>query len=193
MRTSNTILSDRIGRPLLLISVFALLLAGPSIVLAASNTATGDVAGDPDDLIDSDPFILNATTLALVKTAFLTDGTQLLSGASVPSGTLVQFMIYVDNEASIQVDDLNIEDDLDAAFVYQDDTLKIDASQGTGTAEDLIYDAVEATDPIDDDVELGDVAGVNGTLVSAGSGTSNAPLDVPARTVFAMLFTVEVQ
>jgi hypothetical protein len=161
--------------------------------LAATNQATGNIAGDPNDLQDSNIFTINSSTLALVKAAFLPDSTLLADGSTVPAGTEVQFLIYVDNDTDLQIDDINIADDLGVDFVYQSPSLKIDNSQATGAALNDIYLAVVGTANINDAVEAGDEAGVSGTVVSAGSTAGNAPLNVPANTVWAMLFTVEVQ
>ena len=78
------------------------------VAQAADNTGTGDVAGDPAALVDSNVFQLFSTgaALTLVKTAFLTsDGTPLTSGATLPQGTNVDFMIYVNNSASVTITD----------------------------------------------------------------------------------------
>ncbi len=165
----------------------------PSNALAADNDATGDIGGDATDLTDSNTFTLNSTTLALVKTAFLTDGTQLTSGATIPKGTLVQFMVYIDNSTAIAVDDVNVQDVLDVAFTYQAGTIKVDNSQNTGATEAAIYAAVNATAALDDAVDGVDEAGISGTTISAGSGAGNAQLDIAGSKVWAMLFTVEMQ
>ena len=168
-------------------------VVGVSAVRAADNQATGDLGGDPANLDDSNVVTINATTLALVKAAFLPDSTQLANNTTVPRGTLVQFLIYVDNSADVDAQNLNVEDVLAAGFAYQAGTLKVDASQATGATVNAIYLAVVGTTPITDEVGPADVAGITGTTISAGSSAGNAQLDVPADTVWAMLFTVEVQ
>ena len=67
--------------------VAALSLCFSGVAFATDNTATGDIAGVGGDLTDSNTFTINATTLALMKAAFLTDGTALTSGDNVPAGT----------------------------------------------------------------------------------------------------------
>jgi uncharacterized repeat protein (TIGR01451 family) len=171
----------------------ALLLATGPLARAADNTATGDIAGVDADLTDSNTFTINSATLALVKTAFLTDGTQLTSGATVAAGTLVQFLVYLDNPTGVAVADVNVEDVLDPAFVYQAGTLRIDNSVGTGSTEAAVYAAVNATTALDDAVDGTDAAGISGPTVSAGSGAGNTQVDAAAGSIWALLFTTRVQ
>jgi hypothetical protein len=171
----------------------ALILLAGSVANAADNTATGDIAGVPADLTDSNTFTINSTTLSLVKTAFLTDGTQLPSGTTVPSGTLVQFLVYLDNPTAAPVPDVHIQDVLDPAFVYEAGTIRADNSLATGATEAAIYAAVSGTVPLDDAVDGVDVAGIAGATVSAGGGAGNAQADAGANAVWALLFTVRVQ
>ena len=172
--------------------VCTLALASAGIAHAADNQGTGDIAGVGAALADSNVFTLNATTLALVKAAFLTNGTALASGSSVPSGTLVQFLIYIDNTTPIAVNDVNVQDVLDAAFTYQAGTIKVDNSQNTGATAAAIYTAVNATAALTDAISNGDVAGISGVTISAGSDAGNAQLDIAASKVWAILFTVQM-
>lgn len=160
---------------------------------AADNTATGDIAGDGADLGDSNTFTLNTTTLGIVKTAFLTDGTPLASGAALPRGTLVQFMLYIDNTTSVPVVDVNVQDVLDAAFLYEAASIRVDDTTATGSTAAAIYATVSATAPLDDGVDGLDVAGIAAATLSAGASSGNVQLDIPANSVWAMLFTIEMQ
>jgi uncharacterized repeat protein (TIGR01451 family) len=168
------------------------LVLAPNAALAAivTNTATGDVAGAPGDLDDA-TFDLDVSTLALVKTAFLTDGTQLASGAAVPRGSLVRFMIYVDNATAADVDSINVQDDLSTNFTFMPGTLQVDSTIVSGATEAAIYAAVSGAPAVTDAVD-GDVAGVAGTTVSAGDGAGNGMVTVPRNRVFALLFTARV-
>jgi len=177
----------------LILGIVTAIAVNPTLVLAADNDATGDVAGDTNDLTDSNVFSLNTTVLALVKTAFLTNGTQLTSGDDLPQGTLVQFLVYVDNSTGVVVSNVNMQDVLDATFGYQATTIKVDNSQATGATEANIYAAVNATAALDDGVDGTDVAGIAGATVSAGSGAGNVQVDVAANSVWAILFTVQMQ
>lgn len=183
----------RLGANVLCLTLLLLLLGTPGLAFGADNTATGDIAGQGADLTDSNVFSINSTTLALVKAAFLTDGTQLASGVSVPKGTNVRFLVYVDNTTTIPVADVNAADVLDALFAYQAGTIKVDNSVATGATAAAIYASVNATGALGDAVDGSDVAGISGTTVSAGSGAGNQQLDIAASSVWAMLFEVEVQ
>ncbi len=179
------------------VSLFAVFLSAfaPSISLAAvvPNTATGTIAGVDADLDDSNTFNINTTTLALVKTAFLSDGTPVADGADVPKGTTVKFMIYVDNTTDVPVSNVSLSDVLNAAFAYQAGTIKADASQATGATAANIYAAVNAAAALTDAVSGVDGAGITGATVSAGSDATNATVNVAANTVWALLYTVKVQ
>ena len=165
----------------------------PNVVRAADNQATGDIAGNAAALGVSNVFTINSTQLTLVKAAFLSDGTPIASGATVPKGTPVKFMIYVDNATTVPVDDINVQDVLNAAFSYQTGTIRVDNSVASGSTAAAIYAAVNAVAPLTDAVSNADVAGINGVTVSAGTGTGNQTVTAPANRVWAMLFTVKVQ
>jgi len=176
---------------LAVVGVVGALGLAPSAARAADNTATGDVAGVDADLTDSNTFTLNTTTLALVKTAFR-NGTELASGAVLPRGTLVQFMIYVDNSTAFQVFDVNVSDVLDPAFVYQAGTIRVDNTAATGSASAAIFAAVSAAAPVTDGNDV-DPAGIAGTTITAGSAGGNGQVDIAANAVYAVLFDVIVQ
>lgn len=173
--------------------------------LAANNQGTGDVAGDAAALVDSNVFSLLSTgsALTLVKVAFLADGTPLPSGSTVPTGTTVKFMIYVNNTSSIPINDVSIQDVLDPLFLYSGpDSVQVDNSVGdcaavacTPAEEAAIFAAVDAaatsTDATGDDSSS--VTG--GTTVDVGNSVqaTNAQQDVAANTVLAVLITAVVQ
>jgi hypothetical protein len=166
---------------------------GPSLALAATNTAVGNIAGVDADLNDSNTITLTTTTLGLVKAAYLADGTPITSGATLAKGTVVKFLVYLDNTTAAPVDSVNVSDALAATFVYQAGTIKVDASQNTGASAANIYAAVNAATALTDAVSGADVAGISGTTVSAGNATGNALVTVPASKVWALLFTVKMQ
>ncbi|MEZ4648040.1 MAG: hypothetical protein R3E97_04495 [Candidatus Eisenbacteria bacterium] len=171
---------------------FAFLSMPTAELWAADNTATGDIGGVDADLTDSNTFTLNSSTLALVKAAFLnSSGAALSSGSSVPKGTLVDFLIYVDNTTGVGVSNVNISDPL-TGFTYQADTIKVDNSQNTGATAAAIYASVDAQSALDDAVDGVDVAGISGSTISAGSGAGNAALNIAASKVWAILFTASV-
>ena len=164
----------------------------PSLSMAAVNQGTGDIAGVPGDLNNSNLFNLTATTLGLVKTAFLTDGTQLSDGDNVPSGTLVQFLIYMDNTTPVPITDLNVADLLAGAFTYQAGTIHVDNSVATGATAAAIWAAIDLTGALDDAEDGVDVAGISGATISAGSSAGNVQVDPLASFVWAIRFTVQM-
>lgn len=172
------------------------------VAQAANNQGTGDVAGVGADLTDSNVFILASTGsgLVLVKTAFLTSsGTQLTSSDTVPAGTSVDFMIYINNESSVPISDVSIQDVLDAAFTYQAGSIRIDntvadcAATCDAAEEAAIYAAAEDNTPLTD-AAADDTASFAALTVDAGNSVvgANAQLDVAANTVLALVFTVVV-
>ena len=172
------------------------------VAQAAPNQGTGDVADVGADLTDSNVFNLSSTGsgLVLVKTAFLTSsGTQLTSSDTVPAGTSVDFMIYINNESSVAISDVSIQDVLDAAFTYQAGTIKIDNSVADCAAtcdaaeEQAVYAAAILTAALTD-AAADDTASFAALTVDAGNSVvlTNAQLDVAANTVLALVFTVVV-
>ncbi|NOT34010.1 MAG: hypothetical protein HOP12_07560 [Candidatus Eisenbacteria bacterium] len=184
-----------------LIVTLALVLF-PVLVQAADNQGTGDVAGDIAALAPSNVFQLNATQLALVKRAFLANGTALTSGATLPRGTLVKFLVYVNNTTGIAVTDLSVRDSLVAGFGYQVGTARVDtavANCASGTCtpveESAIYAAVNAQAAGTDGVDADPVSYTPGvTSVDVGDQRiANAAMTVPANRVWALLFTARIQ
>ena len=189
-------------RSALLAIVTVALLFGPTSAMAATNTATWNISGvvQPDATFDLVSF--NAGNITLTKTAFLVaDGSELTDGATVPSGTPVDFMIFINNKNTAAVNNINISDDLvtaPAGFTYTANSLRFSTTaectlqacdQGERAA---LYAAAVApntyTDATGDD-EASVVAGV----VTAGlNGTTNTQLNVAAQTAYALVFTATV-
>lgn len=184
-----------------LVLVAALAAATP-LAFAANNTGTGDIAGVDADLADSSAFALSTTTLGLIKRAFLAaDGSPLASGASLPRGTQVKFMIYINNDTAVPVADISVQDALAATFAYQAGTIKVDNTlvssvvcPGGVCAEAAIFAAVEATSALSDAVGVGDVASYVAPTIGVGNQVQgNAQLDLAAGRVWAVVFTVTMQ
>ena len=174
------------------------------VAQAADNTGTGDVSGDAAALVDSNVFQLFTTgaALTLVKTAFLNStGVQLTSGDTLPAGTMVDFMIYVNNTASVAVTDTSIQDVLDPLFVYQAGSIRVDNSVGdcaavacTPAEEAAIYASAIAVAASTDAVDAPDVASFAGVTVDVGDeNVLNGQQDAAANSVLAVVFTVQVQ
>jgi uncharacterized repeat protein (TIGR01451 family) len=168
---------------------------------AEDNTGTGDINGDSAALANSNVFQLFSTgALALVKTAWLTsDGSPITSGSSVPLGTNVDFMIYVNNQSSVAINDVSIQDVLDGLFVYQLQSIRVDNSVDDcgatcdATEQAAIYAAASAVGNNLDAVD-GDTSSFAGVTVDVGNeAVANARLDAVANKVLAVVFTVQVQ
>jgi uncharacterized repeat protein (TIGR01451 family) len=169
---------------------------------ATDNQATGDVAGVDPDLGDSNVFALNTQTLALIKRAFLANGTPLLTGTTLPKGTVVKFLVYINNNTAFPVSDVSAQDVLAAGFAYTAGTTKVDnlvpncgLVACTAIEEAAIYAAVNATAAKTDAID-GDVVSYNGgtqTIDAGNQSVANLQLDVAASKVWAMLFTVTMQ
>jgi len=185
----------------LMLGVFLIL---SPVAQAADNQGTGDVASDPAALVDSNIFQLFSTgaALTLVKTAFLNStGVELTSGDTLPQGTLVDFMIYVNNSGSVAVNDTSIQDVLDPLFVYQAGTIRVDNSQTWAAAvclvgeEPAIYAAAAAVGPGSDLAAVGDTVSFDGTdTIDIGDSveTANDQQNALAGNVLAVVFTVQV-
>lgn len=169
------------------------LVLAPAIARAADNIAVANIAGVDADLNDSNTITLTSNTLGIVKAAFLSNGTPITSGSTLARGTVVKFVIYLDNTTAAPIDSVNISDVLAATFSYQAGTMKVDTSQNTGATVANIFTAVNATAALTDVVSAADVAGVTGSTVSAGGGAGNGMVTAPAGKVWALLFTVKMQ
>jgi len=170
---------------------------------AANNQGTGDIAGVGADLTDSNLFaLLSSPTLALVKKAFVTStGAALTTGASLPVGTEVDFMIYINNESDILVADVSMQDVLNALFLYKAGTIRIDnatnecaATACTLVEEKAIYDAAILTGALTDAVGA-DSASIAGVTIDVGDSVigGNTQQDAAANKVLALVFTVTMQ
>ena len=168
-----------------------------SVAQAADNTAIGDVAGVGADLADSNTFTLTASTPTLVKAAFLTsDFTPLTSGDVLPAGTSVDFLIYLNNVADIDILDVGIQDTL-VGFTYVAGTIRVlNTTTCAGDPclageEQTIYDDARVTGALSD-TPGNDAASLNGTTVEVGNNgidTTNATQNAVANTVLAVVFT----
>jgi uncharacterized repeat protein (TIGR01451 family) len=176
---------------------------------AENNTGTGDINGDAAALADSNVFQLFSTgaSLALVKTAWMTsDGSPITSGSTVPQGTSVDFMIYVNNLGSVDINDVSIQDVLDPLFVYNGaaDSIRVmnvNLAGGscavalcTPAEEALIYAAVIAdtakTNGTGDDEASFD--GSDTIDVGNENEATNTAVTADADRVLAVVFTVQV-
>lgn len=205
-RTSVKSTSKRLSSLALMAGGFLMLASGA--VWAADNQATFDLNGvsqSPSNIFSLESY--NAGNIQLSKTAFLTDGTPLTSGTSVPTGTVVHFILYVDNQTGVTVTNVNLADQLDSLFAYTDiasgGTLKVASLAqncavlgSCDAAEELaIRNALDGTVNLVEDAEDGSLtAGWNGTdTITVGESAGNAQLDIPANTTWGVLFAVTMQ
>ena len=173
------------------------------VAQAEDNTGIGDVAGVDAALVDSNVFqLFSVGALTLVKTAFLTaDQTPLPSGASLSTGTDVDFMIYVNNRSDLVIADVTIEDVLGALFLYTAGTIRVDnsvaecAAAVCDAAEELaIYNSARVLAAGTDGVAAGDSVSFVGTTVDVGNDNqANDQQDAAANSVLAVVLTVQVQ
>jgi len=171
-----------------------LLLTGPA--KAADNVGTGDIAGDSASLNSSNTFSLFSTTMSLNKMAFLTNnGTQLTSGATLPRGTEVSFVIYIDNTTAFGLSDVSVQDVLDPTFAYQANSMQVVDTIPTGSSQAVIYSTVNTSGAAVTDVINDDVASAVGVTINVGNSAvpGNTALDVPASSVWAILFRALMQ
>jgi len=163
--------------------------------MAADNTGTGDIAGDGAALNNSNTFSLFSTTMSLNKMAFLADGTQLTSGATLPRGTEVRFVIYIDNTTNFPINDVSIQDVLDPAFAYQAGSMLVDNTIPAGSTQAVIYTTVNNSGTALTDASGDDVASLTGATINVGDqvDAGNSQLDAAANRVWAVLFKVLMQ
>jgi uncharacterized repeat protein (TIGR01451 family) len=174
----------------MVLAAAGLMLAAP--VMAADNIGTGDIGGDGASLNDSNTFSLFSTTMSLNKMAFLTDGTQLTSGATLPRGTEVRFVIYIDNTTVFPLTDVSVQDVLDPAFAYQAGSMFVDNTAATGATPSQIYTAVSGGTAMSDPVDA-DAASAVGVTITAGTTGGNGQVDVAGNSVWAILFNALMQ
>ena len=139
-------------------------------------------------------------SLAIVKRAFWPDGTPIPNGVTLPTGVEFKYLLYINNPGAARTD-VSVQDELDAAFLYQAGTIQVDNSVAecaatvcTPAEEQTVFAAVAAA-PVLTDAEDGDVASYTaaGPSVDAGDGNAaNARLDIGANAVWAMLFSVKM-
>lgn len=144
-------------------------------------------------------FVTAALQLVIVKRAFLPDGSPIGTGFTVPKGSLIKFMFYINN-AGGPVSDTSVRDVLDPAFAYIPGSIKYDnsvsncaAATCTPAEEAVIFAAADAASARTDVVD-GDAVSHSGNTIDAGNQSmGNAQLNILANRVWAVVFTVKVQ
>ncbi len=185
------------------------LLTTSSVSWAATNIGRANLGADPtnpdtDFITDSAVLTITSTTLAVLKKAFLDDnsGTEITSGSSVVSGTIVKFMIYIDNSTSTQSADVRLEDELnDTDFTYQTGSLtwNNNATNTAATVATIFTDTnaagggVALSDGVNADVASVDTA-VSPDLVTMGAhtGQTNGVVNIPAGKIVSFMFRARI-
>lgn len=166
----------------------------PGSAMAADNVGTGDIAGDSASLNNSNTFSLFSTTMSLNKMAFLANGSQLTSGATLPRGTEVRFVIYIDNTTNVPLTDVSVQDVLDPTFAYQAGSMKVDNTLASGATQAVIYSTVNAVAGTVSDAIDANVASAVGVTIDVGDqNAANGQLDINANSVWAILFRTLMQ
>lgn len=188
-----------------LLLFLTLILLLPALALAAVNIGRANLGADPlpadgDFITDSPPLTITATTLAVVKKAFLDDnsGTEIPSGSSLAKGTFVKFLIYIDNSAAIVASDVRIEDLLDkTAFTYQAGSLHWNNSvtaSAAGVA--TIFSDTNTGPALSDATSAADTGSADTVALPASvritfgahSLQANSALNIPAGKIAGFLF-----
>jgi hypothetical protein len=168
--------------------------------LAVGDKITGTATDGANNTSEfgSNAIVTTAAPPAIVKRAFLLDGTPIMSGATLPRGTHVRFLLYVDNPAGAMTD-VTVQDLLDPGFTYVPGSLWWDDSMsacpaGCGAAEEAaLYSAIVVGTPGTDALD-GDSVAFVADVIHAGDGTvGNARLDIPAGRVWGLVFTARVE
>ena len=180
--------------------MLGVLLTLGSVAQAADNTAIGDVAGVDLDLGDSLTFTLTTSTPTLVKTAFLTsDFTPLANNDVLPVGTSIDFLIYLNNVADIDIADVGIQDTL-VGFTYVASSIRVlntttcVGDPCTGPEEQTIYDDARVTAALSDTAGNDAASSIGGVVEVGNNGvqTTNAVQNAVANTVLAVVFTATI-
>lgn len=171
--------------------------------LAVTGLAIGDkiTATATDGSGNTSEFGPDSTVrvLSIVKRAFDVNGSALASGSVLAKGTIVQFLLYVDDRGG-EVTDLRLSDVLDPAFVYVPGSLRsagVTTSCATttcsGAEESAILAAALAGAGLTDAVD-GDTGALSGTTIQVGKANAgSAQLNIAAGKVYAIVFRARMQ
>ena len=194
----------------LLPALLVLLALLPAPARAATNIGRADLGADPlasdnDFITDSGPLVINSTKLAVMKKAFLDDnsGTEIASGSSVVKGTIVKYMIYLDNSTNAQATDVRFIDLLDeVAFIYQAGSLRWNNNVTASAAPvaTIFTDTnAGASLPLTDAISNADVGSADTALtpndrITFGAVTvqANAQLNIPPGKIVSFMYRARI-
>lgn len=193
---AKRILNSMLGvfSQLVIVITIGMLVFAPATSWATLNTAVGDIAGVDGDLGDG-TFNLNTVALGVVKTAFLTDGTQLTDNDNLPKGTVVQFLIYIDNTTAVGVNDVSIRDALtNPPFAYNTGTMQVTNAPASGSTAAAIRTAALAGAAVSDG-DSDDIGRFGADTIDIGDANigTNTQLNINANAVWALIFEVTMQ
>ena len=140
------------------------------------------------------------TCAFLYKRAFSSAGTPIINSATLPTGSEVKFLMYINNKGGF-ISDINVLDVLDTiTFSYVENSLKMDNTLGecaantcTAAEEYLIFLAVNDNTASSKGTDLDGVRYDDVNTVEAGEGTTNnGQVDINGNSVWALLFSVTI-
>ena len=190
--------------------ILTLLLLLPAIVQAATNIGRADLGADPlaadnDFITDSGALTITSTKLMVMKKAFVDDntGTEIVNNSSVVKGTIVKYMIYLDNSTNAQATDVRFLDLLDeVAFTYQANSLRWNNNvTATGAPVATVFTdtnagaSVALTDAISNaDVGSVDITQTPNDRITFGAVTvqANAQLNIPAGKIVSFIYRARI-
>jgi uncharacterized repeat protein (TIGR01451 family) len=182
--------------PIFILLAVMLLGAVPMLcvpAMAADNIGTGDIGGDGASLNDSNTFSLFTTTMSLNKIAFLSNGTALANSTTLPRGTEVHFVVYIDNTTPIPLNDVSVQDVLVPAFAYQTGSM-MTATLAAGSSQALIYSTIINGAGTLTDGTADDIASYASSTIDVGNQNAvNSTLDVPGNSGCCILFRTLMQ
>lgn len=139
------------------------------------------------------------TSLRVVKRAYSTGGTPIPDASLVPKGTLVRFLLYVNNVGG-PVSDVTLQDVLAPAFQFVTGSIRFSNAtarcldQTCTTAEENAIFAGAVAGTVGTDATGDDVASFAASTLHAGNqNAANAQLDIASARVWAVVFTVKMQ
>jgi len=188
------------------LTTLCLFFSGPAGVHAAVNSATGGINGiNNGTLVGGDgtgtaQFEVNSVQLALVKEARDLAGTVFAANADVAVGQEIYFVLYVDNITDFLAYRFTIEDAInETQFTYVPDSLETttvvsgsDAAARWAGIWTPLTDALGGPDDEASVLDTGGAAGLDNIAVGEVTGQVNLPLQISARTQWAIRFRVRV-
>lgn len=136
---------------------------------------------------------------SVIKKPFTAAGTPVPDAALLPRGTLVKFLLYINNVGGA-ISDVAVQDVLAAGFAYVPGSIRFSNTVPqcvdlvcTPAEEATIFASADAgtvgTDPVD-----ADIVSFTGVTLNAGNqNAANAQLNITASNVWALVFTVRMQ